>query len=117
MPIGLLAVIGPSRKENRRPPRFWSTRREKICSRSQNCSVAVATAKKSSGPGVVNMLASPCLVYSDLGSGEGFRDCTPLLRNETAARNPDGRRIRGNDVPTVSSDSSPCLCVAAHVAD
>src|SRR5258705_8353207 len=61
IPIGLFAVIGPSRKEKRGPPRFWATRCEKTCSRSQNSRVAVATATKSSGPGVANMLVSPCL--------------------------------------------------------
>jgi hypothetical protein len=62
MPMGLFAVIGPSRKEKRGPPRFLARTREKICSRSQNRSVALATATKSSGPGAVNMLASPCPV-------------------------------------------------------
>src|SRR4029453_10440063 len=95
IPIGLFAVMGPSRKEKRGPPRFLATRREKTCSRSQNCSVVRAAVTKSSGPGAVNMLASPCVVYRPTRvSGDAFRDSTPLPRNETAARNPDGREIR-----------------------
>jgi len=53
------------------------------------------------------MLASPCLVWSDPGSRAAFRDYLPLLGSETAARNPDGRRIRERDGSTVSSEKSP----------
>ena len=47
-----VTVIGPSKNENRRPPRVLTARREKTCSRFQNCSVAIATATKSSAPAV-----------------------------------------------------------------
>src|ERR1700730_10038542 len=70
--MGLFAVIGPSRKEKRGPPRFLATRRAKTCSRSQNSNVARATAMKSSGPGVVNMLASGCSLGRP-GSGDHLR--------------------------------------------
>jgi hypothetical protein len=60
MPIGLLAVIGPSMKEKRGPPRFRETSRVNTCSRSQNSRIVRAIATKSIGPGVVNMFALPC---------------------------------------------------------
>src|SRR5215510_4425410 len=86
MPIGLFAVMGPSRKEKRGPPRFWATRRENTRSRSQKSRTVGATATKSSGPGVVNMLASPCLVLTDPGSGDAVRD--GLTRAAKAKRPP-----------------------------
>src|SRR5258705_5299698 len=111
MRIGLFAVIGPSRKERLGPPRFLATRREKTCSRSQNCDVVRATATKSSGPGAVNMLAS--LVSNDPTRALAMPSETPLRCGET--KRPPGIltavRYAKVGVQTVSSDSAPCLCL------
>src|SRR2546426_121536 len=93
MPIGLLAVIGPSKKEKRGPPRFWATSRGKTCSRSQNSRVVRAMATKSSGPGVVNILASRVWLAITRVPAGTFRGSTRGQENETAARNPDGREV------------------------